>query len=91
VPLVGSIACTYQAFRFGAGSTDSSSIREVGAEHVARWRDVPGYKGLAEGTGTDFDALMIELRRATPRLGALAGQLLQRRLHLAPLDEKRAP
>lgn len=82
VPLAGSIECTYQAFRFGAAVYGLQFHPEVGAEHVARWREVPGYKGLAERTGTDFDALLIELRRATPRLGALAGQLLQRWLHL---------
>jgi GMP synthase (glutamine-hydrolysing) len=82
VPLAGSIACTYQAFRFGAAAYGLQFHPEIRAEHVACWREVPGYNGLAERTGTDFDALMIDLRRATPRLGALAGQLLQRWLHL---------
>ncbi len=82
VPLAGSIACTYQAFRFGAAAYGLQFHPEVRPEHVARWREVPGYNGLAERTGTDLDALMIDLRRATPRLVALAGQLLQRWLHL---------
>jgi GMP synthase (glutamine-hydrolysing) len=82
VPLAGSMACTYQAFRFGAAAYGLQFHAEVGAGDVARWREVPGYNGLAKRTGTDFDALMIDLRRATPHLGALAAQLLHRWLHL---------
>jgi GMP synthase (glutamine-hydrolysing) len=93
VPLAGSIACTYQAFRFGATAYGLQFHPEVRADDLARWRNVPGYRALAERTRTDFDGLMIDLRRATPRLDALAEELLQRWLYLvsgvAPLASPR--
>jgi GMP synthase (glutamine-hydrolysing) len=81
VPLAGSIACTYQAFRFGA-AYGLQFHPEVRAEDLARWRNVARYRALAERTGTSFGGLMIDLRRATPRLDALAGALLQSWLRL---------
>ena len=82
VPLAGSIACTYEAFRFGAGAYGLQFHPEVRAEHVACWREVPGYRALAEGTRTDFDELASELRQATHHLDALARLLLRRWLQL---------
>ena len=82
VPLAGSIECTYQAFGSALRSTDSSSIPRLAPSTSLAGAKSPATRGLAERTGSDFDALLIELRRATPRLGALAGQLLQRWLHL---------
>jgi GMP synthase (glutamine-hydrolysing) len=77
LPLAGSIACTYQAFRFGTTAYGLQFHPEVRAEDLARWRNVPRYRALAERTGASFDAQMIDLRRATPSLDALAGALLQ--------------
>jgi GMP synthase (glutamine-hydrolysing) len=82
VPLAGSIACTYQAFRFGAAAYGLQFHPEVRADDLARWRNVPGYRELAERSATDFEALAIGLRGATPALDALAGQLLERWLSL---------
>jgi GMP synthase (glutamine-hydrolysing) len=82
VPLAGSIACTYQAFRFGAAGYGLQFHPEVRAYELARWRNVPGYRELAQRSATDFDALANGLRRSTPALDALAGQLLERWLYL---------
>jgi GMP synthase (glutamine-hydrolysing) len=82
VPLAGSIACTYQAFRFGAAAYGLQFHPEVRVDDLSRWRGVPGYQELAARTGTDFDTLAIGLRQATPALDALAEQLLERWLSL---------
>ena len=83
VPLAGSIACTYQAFRVGAAAYGLQFHPEVRAADLLRWRSARGYHELAERTGTDFDALASSLRRATPELDRLVEQLLERWLCLA--------
>jgi GMP synthase-like glutamine amidotransferase len=82
IPLAGSVACTYQAFRFGATAYGLQFHPEVRADHLARWRDVPGYRALLEHAGGDWDAVAADLRRATPALGAVSEQLLERWLYL---------
>jgi GMP synthase (glutamine-hydrolysing) len=82
VPLVGSISCTYEAFRFGAAAYGLQFHPEVRVDDLFRWRGVAGYRTLAQRTGSDFDALAIGLRRATPALDVLAEQLLERWLYL---------
>ena len=82
VPLAGSIACTYQAFRFGAVAYGLQFHPEVRIDDLARWRTVRGFQELAERTGADFDTLAIALRRATPALDNLAEQLLEPWLYL---------
>jgi GMP synthase-like glutamine amidotransferase len=82
VPLAGSIACTHQAFRFGVAAYGLQFHPEVRADELVRWRGVPGYRELAERTGTDVDAVTVTLRRAAPQLDAVAEQLLERWLYL---------
>jgi len=81
-PLAGSINCTYQAFRFGSAAYGLQFHPEVRADDLARWRGVSGYRDVAERMGANFDALAIELRRATPALDVLARQLLERWLYV---------
>ena len=83
VPLAGSIACTYQAFRVGAAAYGLQFHPEVRAGDLLRWRRARGYRELAERTGTDLDALASSLRRAAPELDRLVEQLLERWLCLA--------
>jgi GMP synthase (glutamine-hydrolysing) len=82
VPLAGSIRCTYQAFRFGGAAYGLQFHPEVRVDDFVSWRGVAGYRDLAERTGSDFDAVAIALRRATPALDALTAQLLERWLYL---------
>jgi GMP synthase-like glutamine amidotransferase len=82
VPLAGSLACTFQAFRFGAAAYGLQFHPEVRVDDLARWRSVDGYRDLAVRTGVDVDALAVVLGRATPALDALAAQLLERWLLL---------
>jgi GMP synthase-like glutamine amidotransferase len=82
VPLAGSLACTYQAFRFGTAAYGLQFHPEVRIDELARWREVGGYRRLAERTGTDFDTLAAALGRAAPALDRLAEQLLERWLCL---------
>jgi GMP synthase (glutamine-hydrolysing) len=82
VPLAGSIACTYQAFRFGAAAYGLQFHPEVRVDDLVRWRSVDGYRDLAERTGSDFDMLATGLRRGAPALDVLSEQLLERWLYL---------
>jgi GMP synthase-like glutamine amidotransferase len=82
VPLAGSPACTYQAFRFGAAAYGIQFHAEVRVEDLVTWRDVPGYRALADRAGIDFDDLAVDLRHATGRLDSLAGQLVERWIYL---------
>lgn len=82
IPLAGSIACTYQAFRFGVGAYGLQFHSEVRAEDLAHWRDVAGYQTLLDRAGGDWDAVAAELQRATPALDALSEQLIDRWLSL---------
>ena len=82
VPLAGSIACTYQAFRFGAVAYGLQFHPEVRAGDLANWARVPGYRRLLDGADVSPDRLAGELERATPDLDKLASHLLDRWLGL---------
>jgi GMP synthase-like glutamine amidotransferase len=82
VPLAGSIACTHEAFRFGVAGYGLQFHPEVRANELARWRNVPGYRELAQRSAAEFGAHTNGLRRATPALDALAAQLLERWLYM---------
>ena len=82
VPLAHSTACTYQAFRVGAAAYGLQFHPEARVDDLNGWRDVRGYRELAERTGTDFDAVAIALKRATPALDSLVEQLFGRWLYL---------
>ena len=81
VPLAGSIACTYQAFRFGAGAYGLQFHSEVRPDDLSAWATVPGYRNLFERAGAEADVVR-SLERAEPTLGPLSEQLLDRWLHL---------
>jgi GMP synthase (glutamine-hydrolysing) len=82
VPLAGSIACTYQAFRFGTAAYGLQFHPEVRAGDLANWARVPGYRRLLDAAGLTPDHLAGELEPATPDLDELAGHLLDRWLGL---------
>ena len=82
VPLAGSVACTYQAFRFGAAAYGLQFHPEVRTRDLAKWARVPGYRRLLEAAGVAPDHLAGELERATPELDKLARHLLDRWLGL---------
>jgi GMP synthase (glutamine-hydrolysing) len=82
VPLAGSIACTYQAFRFDAAAYGLQFHPEVRAGDLAKWARVPAYRRLLERAGLAPDHLAGELKRATPDLDKLASHLLHRWLGL---------
>jgi GMP synthase (glutamine-hydrolysing) len=82
VPLAGSIACTYQAFRFDAAAYGLQFHPEVRADDLASWARVPGYRRLLDAAGVAPDYVAGELERAAPELDKLAHQLLRRWLDL---------
>jgi GMP synthase (glutamine-hydrolysing) len=82
VPLAGSLACTYQAFRFRNAVYALQFHPEVRPGDVARWLDVPAYRQLLDESGREWDDVVEELARATPVLDELAAHLLQRWLYL---------
>ena len=82
VPLVGSLACTFQAFRYVAAAYALQFHPEVRPEDVVCWRDVPGYRQLLDESGREWEDIVDELARASAALDALAAHLLQRWLQL---------
>ncbi len=83
VPLAGSIACTYQAFRFGVGAYGLQFHPELRPDDLASWARLPGYGRLFEAAGVTGDQLARDLERARRDLDALARHLLERWLDLA--------
>jgi GMP synthase (glutamine-hydrolysing) len=83
VPLAGSLACTYQAFRYRAAAYGLQFHPEVRPADVARWCDVPGYRQLLDRSGRQWHDVVDELARATAALDELTGHLLERWLYLA--------
>jgi GMP synthase-like glutamine amidotransferase len=78
VPLAGSLACTYQAFRYGDTAYALQFHPEVRALDLAAWRDVPGYRRLLDGSARDWTDVELELAQAAPALDDLAAHLLER-------------
>ena len=92
VPLAGSIACTYQAFRFGTVAYGLQFHPEVRASDLANWARVPNYRRLLEGAGVPPNGLAEELERMTPDLDTLTRHLLDRWLGLvAEVDTRGEP
>jgi len=78
VPLAGSLACTYQAFRYGESAYGLQFHAEVRAGELARWRHVGGYRRLLTESGREWSDLTSELDVAAGTLDELAGHLLER-------------
>lgn len=77
VPLAGSLACTYQAFRYGA-AYGLQFHPEIRAGDLARWRKVASYRRLLADSGREWDEVTSELEAATGALDGLAVHLLER-------------
>lgn len=83
VPLAGSIACTYEAFRFDVAAYGLQFHPEVRTGDLASWALVPDYCRLLRAAAITPGHLAGELARATPELDKLARHLLERWLDLA--------
>jgi GMP synthase (glutamine-hydrolysing) len=82
VPLAGSLACSYQAFRYGAVAYGLQFHPEIRAGDLARWRNVASYRCLLAESGREWDDVTSELEAATGALDGLAVHLLERWLAL---------
>jgi GMP synthase (glutamine-hydrolysing) len=82
VPLAGSLACTYQAFRYGATAYGLQFHPEIRAGDLARWRHVASYRRLLAENGREWDEVTSELEAATGTLDELAEHLLERWIHV---------
>ena len=93
IPLAGSIACTYQAFRFDVAAYGLQFHPEARAGDLASWAHVDDYRRLLEAVDVSPDDLAAEFERVAPELDSLARQLLERWLslasHVAAPDERR--
>jgi GMP synthase (glutamine-hydrolysing) len=83
IPLAGSIACTYQAFRFDVAAYGLQFHPEARAGDLASWARVDDYPSLLEAVDVTPDDLAAEFARVAPELDGLARQLLERWLTLA--------
>jgi GMP synthase (glutamine-hydrolysing) len=83
IPLAGSIACTYQAFRFDVAAYGLQFHPEARAGDLASWARVDACRRLLEPVDLTPDDLAAELARVAPELDRLARQLLERWLSLA--------
>jgi GMP synthase (glutamine-hydrolysing) len=83
VPLAGSLACRYEAFRFGVAAYALQFHPEVRAEDLTHWRNVPGYRRLLDESGREWQDVVGDLERASAVLDELAAQIVERWLYLA--------
>jgi GMP synthase (glutamine-hydrolysing) len=83
IPLAGSIASTYQAFRFDVAAYGVQFHPEVRAGDLASWARVADYRRLLEAVDVTPDDLAAEVTRVAPKLERLGRQLLERWLRLA--------
>jgi GMP synthase (glutamine-hydrolysing) len=83
VPLAGSIACTYHAFRYGVAAYGLQFHPEVRPADVDRWRDLPGYRRLLDESGREWGDVVGELTLATNALDDVAAHLVERWLYVA--------
>jgi len=84
VPLAGSIACTYQAFRHGESAYGLQFHPEVRSADLVRWQHTGGYRALLARSGHTLAELTDELETAAAELDRLAGHVLERWLSLLP-------
>ena len=84
VPLAGSIACTFQAFRYGRSAYGLQFHPEVRAAELAGWQEAAGYRTLLARSGHTLAELGDDLEAAEAELDFLAGHLLERWLTLLP-------
>lgn len=93
IPLAGSIASTYQAFRFDVAAYGLQFHLEARAGDLATWARVDDYRRLLEAVDVTPDDLAAEFARIAPELDRLAHHLLERWLslasHVAAPDERR--
>jgi GMP synthase (glutamine-hydrolysing) len=82
VPLAGSLACAFQAFRYGQTAYGLQFHPEVLVDDVLAWRNVGPYQLLLEQSERTWASVLTELARAEEGLDALAAHLLDRWLSL---------
>jgi GMP synthase-like glutamine amidotransferase len=82
VPLAGSLACTYQAFRYGEAAYALQFHPEVRPEDVAAWRNLSSYRRLLDASARDWADVERALTHASAALDELAEHLLERWLSL---------
>jgi GMP synthase-like glutamine amidotransferase len=82
VPLAGSLACAFQAFRYGRTAYGVQFHPEVRVDDVLAWQNVNGYRSLLEQSGRTWSSILAELHRAGEGLDEFAAQLLDRWLSL---------
>jgi GMP synthase (glutamine-hydrolysing) len=85
IPLAGSLACTYQAFRFRS-AYGLQFHPEVRVDDLERWRQLPANRRLLAASGREWSDVVEELRRAELGLEQLAAKLLERWLALVAAD-----
>ena len=78
VPLAGSLACTYQAFRYDDTAYALQFHSEVRPHDLAAWRGLPSYRRLLEESTRDWADVELELSQAAAALDDLAAHLLER-------------
>jgi GMP synthase-like glutamine amidotransferase len=76
--IAASFERTPEAFRFGACAYGLQFHLEARADDLERWRDVPGYRRLAESVGADWDAVVEMVTQASPELDHLAHHIFGR-------------
>ncbi|HEY7560646.1 MAG TPA: type 1 glutamine amidotransferase [Gaiellaceae bacterium] len=82
VPLAGSLACTYQAFRYGDAAYSLQFHPEVRPEDLAAWRNLPGYRRLLDESAREWADVELDLTQAATALDGLSTHLLERWLGL---------
>lgn len=82
LPLAGSIAYRYQAFRWGRHAYGVQFHPEATAHAVAEWPLVPGYADQLAAAGLDAREVVSALGREEPGARRFAGSLLTRWLGL---------
>jgi GMP synthase-like glutamine amidotransferase len=82
VPLAGSLACTYQAFRYGDTAYALQFHPEVRSRDLAAWSGLPGYGRLLDESARAWADVQLELIQAAAALGDLAAHVLKRWLSM---------
>jgi GMP synthase (glutamine-hydrolysing) len=85
IPLAGSLACTYQAFRFRS-AYGLQFHPEVRVDDLERWQQLPANRRLLAASGREWSDVVEELECAELGLDQLAANLLERWLALVAGD-----